>query len=487
MNSIDPKIDKRLNFTSLIQLVLERIEKTRQGLSIIMLVIVAVCPPTVLAQQPADSSNTVFLPVIFRSDVVTGFGEWPQVQQNPQRTGYSAEVLGSNIQRVWAHPFQPEKIFPQVQAIVYAGNVFVGTEMGNMYAIDAKTGQKSWEVPIGAPILNSVAASKGLVFFGAMDGAVYALRASTGELVWRTQLDWRLGFSTAPVLADNKVLLGGRNGTFYALDPNTGDELWEYDVGAPILQTAAWDAGRVFLGAMDMHVYAIDTGDGSLAWESEKVSGMAFKDYWPVVYQGKIYIRPMGRGELGVDGTQVTNVAAQQALLADYAAHPENYSKSLFVFDEQTGQELPSIIHYSAQTMNGATSPPCVDRDGYLAMPAPEPSGGYGGGWGRVDPNSRIMVDVLNDGTGAGYGNTDENMNLTCAGNMILAIHTQEFNANYTGAFDLDNRRWIKIRAGGANGQMTTNTQGGGGNPASIADGMIYHISLHNLIARSTQ
>ena len=413
--------------------------------------------------------------------------DWPQVQRDPQRTGYSPETLGTNIQVIWTHPFQPEKVFPQVQPIVYSGKVFVGTEMGNLYALDALTGAQAWVYPVGAPILNSVAAADGKVFFGAMDGAVHSVSASNGSLVWKTSLSWRLGFSTAPVLADGKVMLGGRDGVFYALDPQDGHTIWQYNAGAPILQTAAWDNGRVFFGSMNMRLYAINSTDGVLAWKSDHLPGMAFKDYWPVVHQGLVYIRPMGGGGLGVaDRSKVTDPSAQQTVLDGYTDNPGGYTLNLLRFNALTGTEAPPVIHYDYQTMNGATSPPCIDRDGYLVIPAPY-FGGYETGWGRLDPNLRILVTLLDDGTTAGFGNADENMNVTCARNLILAFHTEEYNAQYTGAFDLDHLKWTHIPFGHTRREMSTNTQGGGGNPASVSNGMIFHISYHELIARSAQ
>ena len=156
----------------------------------------------------------------------------------------------------------------------------------SMYALDANDGHVVWKTPIGSPILASVAAGDNKVFFGAMDGAVYALDSSTGVQVWKKQVSTK-GFSTSPVFADNKVMLGGRNGVFYALDPANGDILWHYDTGSPILQTAAYNNGRVFFGNMSMYVYALDTSNGTLSWKSAKLDAMAFKDYWPVVTNGK--------------------------------------------------------------------------------------------------------------------------------------------------------------------------------------------------------
>jgi outer membrane protein assembly factor BamB len=409
--------------------------------------------------------------------------DWPQVQNNPQRTGFTPETLGTNFRVAWTHPFQPERIYPQVQAVIYQGKVFVGTEMGNLYALNATTGAQAWRFQVGAPILASVAAGNGLVFFGAMDGAIYAVDASTGMQAWKTALSWRLGFSTAPLFADNKVMLGGRNGIFYALDPADGHVIWQYNAGAPIVQTAAWDNNRAFFGTMDMYVHAVNTVNGTPAWKSQRIPQMIFQDYWPVAYQGKVYIRAMGHGELA---SSDLSDGAQSSALAAYGANPGNFRKSLFVFDEATGQEAPAVIHWDTQTMNGATTPPCVDRDGFLIMPVPQPNS-YQSGWGRLNPAIRKIVESLSDGTGAGYGNNDENLNVTCAQNMILSMHTEEYNANYTGAYNLNTHQWVKIDPGWQSGQMSSNTQGGGGNPASISNGMIYHISYHELIARATQ
>ena len=414
--------------------------------------------------------------------------EWPQVQNNPARTGFYSGSLGTNFTIGWRRAFQPEKIYPQVQAIVAGGKVMVGTEMGNLYALDALTGAQAWKYTAGGPILNSVAVDGGRVFFGAMDGAVYAVDLSTGNLVWKNQISQFLGFSTAPVIADGKVMLGGRNGIFYALNPGNGSLAWSYDAGSPILMTAAWNGGKAYFGTMDMYVHAVNTSNGARAWKSPRIPGMAFKDFWPVVTGGMVYVRPMAYGYLGFDTDNtslILNAGAQQNLLAQYDANPSEFTVSMFRLSESNGQLASMVIQYNTNTMNGATAPPCVNRDGNLVVPTWLPNKGYFSGWGLLNPNSRVMVDAFVDGN-AGGGNADENMAVTCAQNMVLAMHIEEENANYTGYFNLDTRRWTRLSSGATNRQMANNTQGGGSNPASIANGWVYHITFYELVARKT-
>jgi outer membrane protein assembly factor BamB len=469
----------------------------------------------------ADASG-VFLPAVNQDSSRAYVKDWPQVQRDPGRTGYSPEKLGKSFDVAWTHPFQPERINPQVQAIVSAGRVFVGTEMGNLYALDAKSGQVEWVYPVGAPVVNSVAVLEGTVFTGAMDGAIYAVGASNGNLVWKKQLSDRLGISTAPLLADDKLFVGGRNGTFYAIEPDSGSILWTYETGAPILQTAAWSRGLVVFGAMDMRVYALYSANGTLAWRSVRLSGVALKDYWPVIWNGKVIVRTMDFGDIDpgfpfewfgassdwswlskygptIAAGGLANVPdamqAQNQAIADYYANPSGNEISLYILDESSGQQSIVVPQWTVQTMHGATAPPCVDRDGTLVVPVLF----VRSGWGRLDLQKQRIVDILYDqktrqgdplqpnDTPAGMGNKDENLNVTCAENMILAMHIQEGNANFTGWFDQDERSWHLLGAGYTSGEMSSNTQGGGANPASIANGMVYHISFHELIARNTR
>ncbi len=62
------------------------------------------------------------------SSFAAGPNDWAQVQKDPQRTGFTSETVVTNFTPVWTHPFQPERVHHIVQAIVYSGSVYVGTE-----------------------------------------------------------------------------------------------------------------------------------------------------------------------------------------------------------------------------------------------------------------------------------------------------------------------------------------------------------------------
>ncbi len=192
-----------------------------------------------------------------------------------------------------------------------------------------------------------------------------------------------------------------------------------------------------------------------------QLPGMGYKDYWPVVFQNKVFIRLMGKA---------TDNSTFHAL------------------DEADGVErFANLFQYDGQTINGTTTPPCVNAQGHLIVPANYPND-WRSGWGEYDLTANTVSPLLNASGGyAGFGNDDENLNQTCTQNLILGMHTQEMNANFTGFYNYANGSWTSISPGWTNQQMRTNTQGGGGNPATVAGNMVYHISFYELVARSAQ
>jgi polyvinyl alcohol dehydrogenase (cytochrome) len=128
--------------------------------------------------------------------------------------------------------------------IVNNGVVYVGSENGNFYALDATTGAVKWSKALsiancaGAGIVSSATVANdsvtGLtVYFGAADHYLYALNASTGATDWRT-------------------LIGGTNPDYYNYSsPTLSNGFIYYGVS-----TACDTAGADGMVALNQHTGA---------------------------------------------------------------------------------------------------------------------------------------------------------------------------------------------------------------------------------------
>ncbi len=132
--------------------------------------------------------------------------------------------------------------------IVIDGIMYVTGPWSVVYAIDARKGELIWtydpKVPKGygekacCDVVNrGVAIYKGLVYVGALDGRLIAINAATGEKTWEVQtFDRNKGFTItgAPRVIDGKVIIGnggaeyGVRGFVTAYDARTGDQVWRF-------------------------------------------------------------------------------------------------------------------------------------------------------------------------------------------------------------------------------------------------------------------
>ena len=162
--------------------------------------------------------------------------------------------------------------------IAMGGVLYVGSEVGEIHALDSETGRLLWSHAVGiryyVPQAPTIA---GGVFYYSVGGlnveldavGLYALDASTGARLW----DFRThsaGFRfqqvvSSPVVADGIVYFTSESrarGTAYlhALDAMTGVHLWEvepeYHVGTPTIA-----GGVAYFAAGDIrsnHLHAVD-------------------------------------------------------------------------------------------------------------------------------------------------------------------------------------------------------------------------------------
>ena len=155
---------------------------------------------------------------------------------------------------------------------IWDGLLFVGSNDGNIYCLDALTGKKIWNYNTGGIISDSSpAVAYGYVYVGSMDGNVYAFNALTGEKIWNytTYCSYSgYGVESSPAVAGGVVYVGSDDGNLYAFNASTGTKLWDYRVqsefnkfGHPqhMPSSPAIANGRIYIGSLDHVVIVLGT------------------------------------------------------------------------------------------------------------------------------------------------------------------------------------------------------------------------------------
>ncbi|HKV05372.1 MAG TPA: PQQ-binding-like beta-propeller repeat protein [Candidatus Acidoferrales bacterium] len=253
--------------------------------------------------------------------------------QNAKAAGLKADEV-PHLKLKWAFGY-PTGLSAYSQPTVVSGRVFVGTDIGYVYSLNAETGCVYWSYQAkgnvrGAVTVARVAGHKGTkyaVYFGDAHANVYGVDAQNGKELWTTRVDDHF---VARITAAPKVYKGvvyvpvssseefsasnldyscctGR-GSLVALDASTGKQVWKaYMVDAPkptrknsegvqqyapsggsIWNSPTIDArrGAIYVGTGDGQnqpapdttdaVVALDLKTGKTIWHYQAQSGDAF-------------------------------------------------------------------------------------------------------------------------------------------------------------------------------------------------------------------
>ncbi len=140
---------------------------------------------------------------------------------------------------------------------------------------------------------------------------------NVGELglAWTARLDIDRGVEATPIVVDGVMYTTGAKSIVYAFDARSGTLLWKFDPDVPGIRmsegccdvvnrgVAVWQ-GKVYVGAYDGRLIALDARDGRKLWETDTVVDHA-RSYTitgaPRVVKGKVLIGN-GGAEYGVRG-----------------------------------------------------------------------------------------------------------------------------------------------------------------------------------------
>jgi outer membrane protein assembly factor BamB len=147
--------------------------------------------------------------------------------------------------------FQPERA-SYITPSVSDGTVLFADER-TVYALDSASGMEQWRFSTGDDFSltsHAIAIANGIVY-AANDivGTLYALDAKSGAKLWDVKtVSGNLG---APVVAGSVLYLGTQQGTLLALDAADGHELWREETSRPINSSPTISDGVVFFSDVD--------------------------------------------------------------------------------------------------------------------------------------------------------------------------------------------------------------------------------------------
>jgi hypothetical protein len=142
--------------------------------------------------------------------------------------------------------------------------VYVATDAGTVYALDAATGAVRWTADAGAPVTAPPALAGGSLFVPASDGDLVVFDAGgcgapTCGPVWTAAAG--AGLDEQPAVAGGVVFTGSVDGAVRGYDVGgcgaaTCDPLWSESTGSAITGAPAVAFGRLFVGTDDGRLVA---------------------------------------------------------------------------------------------------------------------------------------------------------------------------------------------------------------------------------------
>lgn len=261
-------------------------------------------------------------PILFDGSVYVGSGDGRVYAINPHsgRVAWRSEIGA----RVRSSP------------AVNDAMVVVGAQNGNVYAIDRRTGAQRWRFATDGAGYNYARASNdttsvyasptiadGVVTIGGRDGQMYGINALTGEKLWQTTHDgssWIL--STA--VEDGVVYIGSGSALIVqAADLLTGVERWRFTTNGAVFGSPAIVGDTLIFSDFAGALHAIDRANGQELWHFA-MGDRSFSS--PVAADGVVYASSDDGVLYALDTDTTPSTATQRQRLVYFAEAPDDQS-----------------------------------------------------------------------------------------------------------------------------------------------------------------
>ncbi len=252
-------------------------------------------------------------------------GAWNGWGADPGNSRYqSSRVAGLNraqlkdLKLKWAFGF-PGAAATFGQPTSYAGRLFVGSEDGTVYALDAATGCLWWMFKASATVKTAISIGNGgkTALFGDTNGNVYALSVADGSVIWQVHPEPHPAarITGSPILHGNRLYV----------PISSGEEGASADPAYPCC---------TFRGS----IIALDTSTGQQVWKASTIT----EEPQPTRKnsQGVQYFGPSGAAVWSSPTLDLKAHAIYVATGNNYSDPPTNMSDAVVAFDIRTGTRL---------------------------------------------------------------------------------------------------------------------------------------------------
>jgi outer membrane protein assembly factor BamB len=174
---------------------------------------------------------------------------------------------------VWTFRAQALLEFPPVVAY---SRIYIVNNAGTVFALHQQNGKVLWKYRTHRCSAASPAVGNHLVFVSLLnkppcnashgvDGKVIAFDAETGRIRWQRTIG---PSESSPLLADGMVIVGDWSHDIYAFTAASGNLRWHFKSGGLVKGAISQSGNRVYFGAYDTHVYALDLHNGKQIWRA---------------------------------------------------------------------------------------------------------------------------------------------------------------------------------------------------------------------------
>ncbi len=213
-------------------------------------------------------------------------------------------VNAKNGEKIWSRQLNfPLRIAP----VIAAGKLFIQSVDNKFFALDIKNGETVWQYDISMENTTIVGGASAaycpaldVVVTGFSSGELQAFNASIGTPLWSDVLVSRRQASSStflntvkasPVVEGETVYALGNGNILTAVDIRSGMRIWEKEIGGT--QTPLLAGNVLYVVSKDNDLIAVDKKEGKILWAKsvnmgENPAGVTV--YAPVMFNGRLII-----------------------------------------------------------------------------------------------------------------------------------------------------------------------------------------------------